>query len=203
MGQVHLILGGARSGKSSLAEQYAKKSNLPVTYIATAQALDNEMKQRIAIHQQDRPQQWQTIEAPLLLAATIDSIIDQALDNASPDASNNGQCILIDCLTLWLTNCLCQHDLAYFEREKQQFLATLVNSQKHNNLHIILVSNEVGHGIVPMGDLSREFVDQAGWLHQAIAKIADNVDFVMAGLPLSLKPSDNNSHDSSPNGDLS
>jgi len=203
MGQVHLILGGARSGKSSLAEQHAKKLNLPVTYIATAQALDKEMKQRIAMHQQDRPQQWQTIESPLLLAATIDAIIDQALVNTSPNVSNNDQCILIDCLTLWLTNCLCQHDLAYFEQEKQQFLTTLINSQKLNNLHIILVSNEVGHGIVPMGDLSREFVDQAGWLHQAIAEIADNVDFVMAGLPLSLKPSANNSHDSSSKGEPS
>lgn len=203
MGQVHLILGGARSGKSSLAEQCAKKSNLPVTYIATAQALDHEMKQRIAIHQQDRPQQWQTIESPLSLAATIDSIINKTLNNTSHNVSNKGHCILIDCLTLWLTNCLCQHDLAYFEQEKQQFLATLINSQEHKNLHIILVSNEVGHGIVPMGDLSREFVDQAGWLHQAIAEIADKVDFVMAGLPLALKPSANNFHNSASNGELS
>lgn len=187
MGQVHLILGGARSGKSSLAEKCAKKLNLPVTYIATAQALDNEMEKRIALHQQDRPQQWQTLESPLLLAKAIDSLVEKTIDNTSESNSNNGQCILIDCLTLWLTNCLCNHDLAYFQHEKQQLLVSLVNAQKHENLHIILVSNEVGHGIVPMGDLSREFVDQSGWLHQAIAEIADKVDFVMAGLPLTLK----------------
>ncbi|WP_076419884.1 bifunctional adenosylcobinamide kinase/adenosylcobinamide-phosphate guanylyltransferase [Colwellia sp. UCD-KL20] len=187
MGQVHLILGGARSGKSSLAEKCAKKLNLPVTYIATAQALDKEMQKRIALHQQDRPHQWQTLESPLLLAKAIDSLVEKTIDNTSENNSNNGQCILIDCLTLWVTNCLCHHDLAYFQQEKQQLLASLVNARKHENLHIILVSNEVGHGIVPMGDLSREFVDQAGWLHQAIAEIADKVDFVMAGLPLTLK----------------
>ncbi|XPF93617.1 bifunctional adenosylcobinamide kinase/adenosylcobinamide-phosphate guanylyltransferase [Colwellia sp. RE-S-Sl-9] len=183
MGQVHLILGGARSGKSSLAEQCAKKINLPVTYIATAQALDKEMENRIVLHQKDRPTQWKTVESPLLLAATIDSLIELITSNTS----NKGQCILIDCLTLWVTNCLCNHDLAYFQHEKQQLLASLINSQKYKNLHIILVSNEVGHGIVPMGDLSREFVDQSGWLHQAIAEIANKVDFVMAGLPLTLK----------------
>jgi len=179
MGQVHLILGGARSGKSSLAERCAKKLNLPVTYIATAQALDGEMKNRIAMHQQDRPEHWCTVESPTKLAETISQLIKQR--------ENNGLCLLVDCLTLWLTNCLCQHDLAYYEQEKQELLLALTESQKQSNVHIILVSNEVGHGIVPMGDLSREFVDQAGWLHQAIADIANNVDFVMAGLPLALK----------------
>lgn len=199
MGQVHLILGGARSGKSSLAEKCAKQLNLPVTYIATAQALDKEMRKRISMHQQDRPTQWQTIESPLLLANTIDSVIN----NVEKDIKSAGHCILIDCLTLWLTNCLCTHDLAYFEKEKQQLLTTLVNSQSHKNIHIILVSNEVGHGIVPMGDLSRDFVDQAGWLHQAIAAIANNVDFVMAGLPLSLKPNLNGLNGTSLSGEQS
>lgn len=185
MTQVHLILGGARSGKSSYAEKIALQSNLPVTYVATAQALDNEMQKRIATHQQDRPQHWQTIESPLNLADAIDKQISQALNNSSK--SSNGQCILIDCLTLWLTNCLCNYDVAYFDQEKQKLLSSLVNSQKQPNLHILLVSNEVGHGIVPTGELSREFVDQAGWLHQAIAEIADKVDFIMAGLPLTLK----------------
>jgi len=199
MGQVHLILGGARSGKSSLAEKCAKQLNLPVTYIATAQALDNEMQKRIAMHQQDRPTQWQTVESPLVLANTIDSVIN----NVEKDTTSAGHCILVDCLTLWLTNCLCTHDLAYFEKEKQQLLTTLVNSQSNKNIHIILVSNEVGHGIVPMGDLSRDFVDQAGWLHQAIAAIANNVDFVMAGLPLSLKPNLNGLNGTSLSGEQS
>jgi len=187
MGQVHLILGGARSGKSSLAEQRAKNLNLPVTYIATAQALDVEMERRIALHQHDRPTQWQTVESPLLLAKAINLLVEKIIDNTVDGHLNNGQCIVIDCLTLWVTNCLCQQDLNYFLQQKQQLLKALINSQQHESLHIILVSNEVGHGIVPMGDLSREFVDQSGWLHQAIAEIANSVDFVMAGLPLRLK----------------
>lgn len=186
MGQVHLILGGARSGKSSFAETCAKKSNLPVTYIATAESLDSEMKKRISRHQADRPTDWHTVESPIKLAAAIDSIIDKSTSKNTQD-KNADICILVDCLTLWLTNCLCKHDLAYFEQEKQQLLSALAKHQNQSNVHIILVSNEVGHGIVPMGDLSREFVDQAGWLHQAIAAIANQVDFVMAGLPLTLK----------------
>ena len=190
MRHIHLVLGGARSGKSSLAERCAKNTRLPVTYIATAQSLDCEMESRIARHQADRPSHWHTVESPIKLAVAIDSIIDKSTFK-NPQDKNVGICILVDCLTLWLTNCLCQHDLAYFEKEKQQLLSTLISSQKHSNVHIILVSNEVGHGIVPMGDLSREFVDQAGWLHQAIAEIADQVDFVMAGLPLALKTNNN------------
>jgi len=187
MGQVHLILGGARSGKSSLAEQRAKNLNLPVTYIATAQALDVEMEHRIALHQQGRPTQWQTVESPLLLAKAIDLLVEKSKVNTSENNSNKGQCIIIDCLTLWVTNCLCQQDLSYFLQQKQQLLKALINSQQYEKIHIILVSNEVGHGIVPMGDLSREFVDQSGWLHQTIAEIANSVDFVMAGIPLKLK----------------
>lgn len=193
LNKVHLIIGGARSGKSSLAERYAKSSNLPVTYIATAQAFDSEMQQRIAQHQAERPEHWQLVESPLLLAKTIASVIE----NSQQDI-----CILVDCLTLWLSNSLCKPNveaghtseckLDYWQQEKQQFLAQLESiklrsGNEKQRVEIILVSNEVGHGIVPMGELSRQFVDQAGWLHQAIAKVADNVEFVMAGLPLSLK----------------
>ena len=193
LNKVHLIIGGARSGKSSLAERYAKSSNLPVTYIATAQAFDSEMQQRIAQHQSDRPEHWQLVESPLLLAKTIESVVE----NSQQDI-----CILVDCLTLWLSNSLCKPNveadhtsecnLDYWQQEKQQFLAQLESikqrsSDEKQRVEIILVSNEVGHGIVPMGELSRQFVDQAGWLHQAIAKVADDVEFVMAGLPLSLK----------------
>ena len=193
LNKVHLIIGGARSGKSSLAERYAKSSNLPVTYIATAQAFDNEMQQRIAQHQADRPEHWQLVESPLLLAKTIASVIE----NSQQDI-----CILVDCLTLWLSNSLCKPNveadhssecnLDYWQQEKQKFLTQLESiklgsGNGKQRVEIILVSNEVGHGIVPMGELSRQFVDQTGWLHQAIASIADNVEFVMAGLPLSLK----------------
>ncbi len=193
LNKIQLIIGGARSGKSSLAESYAKSSNLPVTYIATAQAFDSEMQQRIAQHQADRPEHWQLVESPLLLAKTI----DLAISNSQQDI-----CILVDCLTLWLSNSLCKPkveaghssecNLDYWQQEKQQLLAQLESiklgsGNGKQRVEIILVSNEVGHGIVPMGELSRQFVDQAGWLHQAIAKVADNVEFVMAGLPLSLK----------------
>lgn len=193
LNKVQLIIGGARSGKSALAERYAKLSNLPVTYIATAQAFDSEMQQRIAQHQADRPDHWLLIESPLFLAKTIAS----AIENNQQDI-----CILVDCLTLWLSNSLCKPNvevghtsecnLDYWQQEKQQFLIQLesIKQQAGNGqkrVEIILVSNEVGHGIVPMGELSRQFVDQAGWLHQAIASIADNVEFVMAGLPLTLK----------------
>jgi adenosylcobinamide kinase/adenosylcobinamide-phosphate guanylyltransferase len=198
MSKVQLIIGGARSGKSSLAERYAKLSNLPVTYIATAQAFDSEMQQRIEQHQSDRPEHWQLIESPLLLAKAIET----AVSAACIDKVNNSQgiCILVDCLTLWLSNCLCKQNaktdnsvdgnLEYWQQEKQQLLAQLKKIQQQDGVDIILVSNEVGHGIVPMGELSRQFVDQAGWLHQAIASIADEVEFVMAGLPLTLKSSE-------------
>lgn len=196
MNKIKLIIGGARSGKSALAERYARSSNLPVTYIATAQAFDNEMQQRIAQHQADRPEHWQLIESPLLLAKTIESVIE---------SSQQDICILVDCLTLWLSNSLCKPsneigrnsecNLTYWQQEKKQLLAQLesITRQVGNDaqrVEIILVSNEVGHGIVPMGELSRQFVDQAGWLHQAIANIADKVEFVMAGLPLILKSSE-------------
>ena len=197
MSKVTLIIGGARSGKSSLAERYAKSSNMPVTYIATAQAFDREMQQRIEQHQSDRPEHWQLIESPLLLAKAIES----AMSSASNDKikKTQGTCILVDCLTLWLSNCLCKPsaaadntvdcNLAYWQQEKQQLLVLLESIKQQDGVDIILVSNEVGHGIVPMGELSRQFVDQAGWLHQAIANIADDVEFVMAGLPLTLKSS--------------
>ncbi|ARD45305.1 bifunctional adenosylcobinamide kinase/adenosylcobinamide-phosphate guanylyltransferase [Colwellia sp. PAMC 21821] len=214
LNKVQLIIGGARSGKSSLAEQYAKSSNLPVTYIATAQAFDAEMQQRIAQHQAERPEHWHLIESPLLLAQAIESAI-------ASSTSTSGICILVDCLTLWLSNSLCKPNvdndstvdgnlnfcnLDYWQQEKAQLLSVLERIQQQKNtqesasverhverrVEIILVSNEVGHGIVPMGELSRCFVDQAGWLHQAIAKMADNVEFVMAGLPLTLKSSEKN-----------
>jgi len=190
MSHIQLIIGGARSGKSALAEQVAKASNWPITYIATAQALDEEMLQRISQHQADRPEHWALVEAPLQLANAIDSTLAN---------SKQGSCILVDCLTLWLSNSLCQANadsvarvagnLAYWQQEQQQFLTLLEKIQQQDNIDLILVSNEVGHGIVPMGELSRQFVDQAGWLHQAIARLADRVEFVMAGLPLTLKPS--------------
>lgn len=171
-----LILGGARSGKSSLAEQLASglAANMQgkVTYIATSdtQYNDGEMQERIAHHREQRPDTWPTIEEPIALA--------QALRLAA----EKSDCILVDCLTLWLTNLL-MADEQVFERERQALLDTL----SRVNTDVIMVSNEVGLGVVPMGELSRRYVDEAGRLHQDVAAISDRVIFTAAGLPLVMK----------------
>lgn len=179
-----LVIGGARSGKSSFAESQAKGLSDSVIYIATASADDSEMQQRIAHHQTSRPQQWKLIEEKLLLSR----ILKNSFAEINHNQMTKSKVILIDCLTLWLSNWLCRIDakLASLEEwnvEKNQFIEQLANSP----VSIILVSNEVGSGIVPMGELSRQFVDQAGWLNQAVAEVVDQVTLVVAGLPLSLK----------------
>ena len=166
-----LILGGARSGKSRLAERLARESGLPVRYIATAQALDDEMQSRIASHRAQRPADWNVIEEPIELARVL-------RENAAPE-----RCLLVDCLTLWLSNLLLAADQTTFAREREALLACL--SQLPGR--IILVSNETGLGVVPLGQLSRRFVDEAGWLHQALAERCERVQFCVAGLPMVLK----------------
>ncbi|UXI04173.1 bifunctional adenosylcobinamide kinase/adenosylcobinamide-phosphate guanylyltransferase [Photobacterium sp. TY1-4] len=168
-----LILGGARSGKSNLAEQLAAASGLDVIYVATATAGDEEMAERIARHQIQRPAAWQVVEEPEDLAGVVQRY------------SRKGTCLLIDCLTLWLTNCLCGEEATHehWQQHKDDFLTALLHAEGR----IILVSNEVGQGIVPMGELSRRFVDESGWLHQAIARQAERVVFVTAGIPQVLK----------------
>ena len=170
---LELILGGARSGKSALAEQRAIASTLEVCYLATAEALDGEMQTRIAHHRERRPAHWRTIEEPLELAATLQA------------EARAGQLILVDCLTLWLSNLLisAESDEALFMEQRAALLEVLPGLPGHT----ILVSNEVGMGIVPMGELSRRFVDEAGWLNQAVAERCQRVTFVAAGLPLVLK----------------
>ncbi|MFB2539224.1 MULTISPECIES: bifunctional adenosylcobinamide kinase/adenosylcobinamide-phosphate guanylyltransferase [unclassified Acinetobacter] len=175
---IELFLGGARSGKSRHAEQRAKALNdelgLPVMYLATAQAFDDEMTDRIVHHQNSRPNEWQTIEQPIYLAQTLQ------------DLSQKPCVILVDCLTLWLNNLLCHDDKNLLGEQKQQLLQQLENL-KHSDCYILLVSNETGLGIVPMGQLSRQFVDESGFLHQQLAQMADNVTFFVAGLPMVLK----------------
>ncbi|MEW6728125.1 MAG: bifunctional adenosylcobinamide kinase/adenosylcobinamide-phosphate guanylyltransferase [Pseudomonadota bacterium] len=166
-----LILGGARSGKSALAERLAVESGLAVTYIATAEALDEEMRERIARHQAERPAGWKTLEAPRALAATLGS-------EAAP-----GRCLVVDCLTLWLTNLMLDPDPDRLEGERTALLEIL----PHAPGRTILVANEVGLGIVPDNALARRFRDEAGRLNQAIATLCDHVIFVAAGLPLTLK----------------
>ncbi len=168
---LQLILGGARSGKSRLAEQTAIATQLAVTYVATAQALDPEMQNRIAHHQNQRPAHWSLIEEPLFLAKTLQKI----------DRPN--QIILVDCLTLWLMNLLLLDDQNVQEFECEQLLKVLPKLQSE----IILVSNETGLGVVPLGEISRRFVDEAGRLHQVLGQIADKVVFCVAGFPMILK----------------
>lgn len=166
-----LILGGARSGKSALAERLALDSGHGVVYIATAQPRDGEMADRIAHHRARRPTDWACVEEPLALA-------DALRRHARAD-----RCVLVDCLTLWLSNLLGAADAPCFERERSALLDTLPQLPGE----VLLVSNEVGMGVVPMGELSRRFVDEAGRLHQALAAACDRVIFVAAGLPLTLK----------------
>ncbi len=166
-----LILGGARSGKSRLAERLATESGLAVTYIATSQPLDAEMSERIAHHRARRPTDWALVEEPLELASVL-------REHASAE-----QCLLVDCLTLWLTNLLMLDDPARLAEERDALLECLAALPGR----VLLVSNETGLGVVPLGELSRRYVDEAGWLHQALAERCERVVFTVAGLPMILK----------------
>lgn len=166
---VTLVLGGARSGKSGLAERVTLSAGPRPVYIATAQAWDDEMRERIALHQKQRAGQgWETREAPLDLPGALAGVPVE-------------RPVLIDCLTLWLTNhLLAEHDL---ECEAQGLLSAL----QARDGATILVANEVGLGIVPDNALARRFRDAAGRLNQQVAAIADHVFFTAAGLPMVLK----------------
>jgi len=168
-----LILGGVKSGKSRLAERWATATQLPVSYIATAQAHDDEMLQRIKHHQQQRPSHWSLTEEPLHLADVLTRY------------DNTGQCLLVDCLTLWLTNLLLSDDTQLLAQEVTALLAVLPQLQSE----VIFVSNETNMGITPLGELSRRYCDEAGLLHQQLASYSDNVILTVAGLPHLLKGS--------------
>ncbi len=178
-----LIIGGARSGKSTLAEKRALESGLRVIYVATAQALDGEMQQRIALHRARRPADWGLVEAPLDLAATLQR-------HAAPET-----CLLVDCLTLWLSNLLFAGESARQVEAGQKVdcprlageTQALIDLLPHLPGRVIMVSNEVGWGIVPMAAVSRLFADEQGRLNQRVAAVCDQVTLVAAGLPVSLK----------------
>ncbi len=165
---ITLVLGGARSGKSRFAESLAVA---PKYYLATAQAFDDEMRARIVQHQSERDQTWNTIDTPLDLANTLRGV------------SQSGNFVLVDCLTLWLTN------LMLAEVPWETDLETLLVALGETEAEIVLVSNEVGLGIVPDNALARAFRDAQGLTNQSVAEIADNVVFMAAGLPLILKGS--------------
>lgn len=167
-----LILGGARSGKSALAQQRATESTSNVVFIATAQPVDDEMIQRIARHRKERPNTWKLVEEPLNLAAVLRK-------HTTPNSL-----LLVDCLTLWFSNLLVAGDDC-LQREKAALLDVLPGLPGD----VILVSNEVGQGIVPIHETSRYFRDEMGFLHQKLAQICERVTLVVAGLPMVLKNS--------------
>lgn len=170
-----LILGGARSGKSAFAERQAEISGLPVTYIATAQVWDEEMAARVRHHQERRPEHWCLVESPFHLAETLKA------------RAASGHCIIVDCLTLWLAQWICPDckppQDGSWEQERTAFLDLLPTLPGK----IILVSNEVGMGIVPLGEINRRFQDEQGRLNQAVAAACEHAYFIAAGLPLTLK----------------
>ena len=167
-----LILGGARSGKSRYAETCAIESDLKVIYVATAQALDDEMQQRISHHKERRPADWLLIEEPIELISVL------------KENANASTCILVDCLTLWLSNQLCSDEHKNQIEENTEKLVSLLPTLSGK---IIFVSNEVSMGITPMGEISRQFVDEAGRLHQALAAACDKVILMVAGIPNQIK----------------
>ncbi len=164
-----LILGGARSGKSSYAEQLAQKSGLAPVYLATAEPHNSEMHERIKAHQQRRPAHWSTLEEPI------------AIVEALKKASTENSIVLLDCLTLWLSN------LFASEHDANGHIVGLLSVLQTLPGPVIIVSNEVGLGIVPENALARAFRDVHGALNQKIASQADLVIFMAAGLPLVIK----------------
>ena len=188
---IHLILGGARSGKSRFALEWANQRAgqraLVKQFIATAEAFDDEMSERIQRHQQERGSDWLLSEVPLTLADHLGAIAAQEIAAQEIAAQKHAQIVLVDCLTLWLNNQLYHRP----DQDVEQMRSTLVEAVGEfggrSQSDLVLVANEVGLGIVPMGEVSRVFVDQAGWLNQALAQVADQVTFVAAGLPMTLK----------------
>ena len=167
---IELFLGGARSGKSRLAEARAEERGGPVTYLATATTEDGEMAERVAAHRAQRPPDWGLVEEPLALGRALRTT-----------AAPNGL-VLVDCLTLWLANALAAGE-ERFAAERDELLRALETAAGP----VVLVSNEVGSGIVPMGAGTRRYADEAGRLNQAVAARAERVVLVVAGLPWTLK----------------
>ena len=169
--EIILITGGARSGKSQYAERRAIEMGGRPLYVATAEANDEEMAQRIAEHRKRRGTQWRTIEEPLELSEAL------LAERGKTD------CALVDCLTLWISNLLIRHDDKY-AREKVE---ELIEQLPRLNFHLVFVTNEVGSGIVPDNPLARKFRDLAGWTNQRMAQAANEVILMVAGVPIIAK----------------
>lgn len=175
----HLILGGARSGKSSYAESMAKqdalKGSKQLHYVATAIAFDHEMQIRILHHQKTRGEQWCEHECPVALTSLLSTFTHHDV-------------VLVDCLTLWLNNIIFESADTLDSDAIQKQVMALVEVVDNSPASIRFVSNEVGLGVIPLGEVSRVFVDNAGWMNQALAKVCSHVTLIAAGLPLALKP---------------
>jgi adenosylcobinamide kinase/adenosylcobinamide-phosphate guanylyltransferase len=171
--QIILVTGGARSGKSKYAEQRAQQLGGRRLYLATAESNDEEMAQRIAEHKKRRGNNWVTIEEPMELSSAL--------------LAQRGRtdCALVDCLTIWLSNLLLHRDADFVGDRVDQFLGTLPQL----DFHVVLVTNEVGWGIVPDNLLARQFRDLAGWANQQIATVATEVILMVAGIPMVVKKS--------------
>ncbi|MEM7767972.1 MAG: bifunctional adenosylcobinamide kinase/adenosylcobinamide-phosphate guanylyltransferase [Pseudomonadota bacterium] len=169
MSSSHLILGGARSGKSRRALMVAEAAAQRRVFIASAEASDDEMAERIARHKDERDELWTTIEAPLDIVGALQA------------ARESGDVALVDCLTLWLSN------LMHHDRDVEAEKARLCEAISSMPIPVVLVSNEVGLGLVPDTPLGRAFRDAQGRLNQAVAAVCDRVEFVAAGMPITLK----------------
>jgi adenosylcobinamide kinase / adenosylcobinamide-phosphate guanylyltransferase len=179
MSSITLILGGARSGKSSHALHLAEGTGRPVTYIATAQALDEEMSARIQKHRAERPAHWKTLEVPFDIASHVTQI--------------RLEVVILDCITLLVTNLMMQfvkEDLVAEEpyvRAVQNEIDGLTSMLREQNCDWFIVSNEVGLGLVPPYQMGRVYRDALGWANQQLARVADKVIFMVSGLPMVVK----------------
>ncbi len=186
MGKMVLILGGARSGKSSLAERMAGQAGRRVTFLATAQPLDEEMRRRIAGHRASRPREWRTVEEPLELAAAVEA------------AARESDTVLVDCLTVWVSNHLCrieavestpewQHEVEILGRQLRHQATRIAAAARSADATLLLVSNEVGLGLVPDNPLGRAYRDLLGAINRQLAEEAAQVLLLVAGIPLDVK----------------
>jgi adenosylcobinamide kinase/adenosylcobinamide-phosphate guanylyltransferase len=179
MSEITFILGGARSGKSAYAQKLAQDSGRSVTFLATAEALDDEMADRIKMHKAERPSHWQTLEVPLGITSHIKEI--------------QSEVVILDCITLLVSNLMMQFaadDIVkdiFFIQAVQKEMEELISVIKESKKHWIIISNEVGLGLVPPYQMGRVYRDGLGWANQRFAREADSVLLIVAGIPMVVK----------------
>lgn len=181
-GKIVLVTGGVRSGKSRFAEDLTASFGLPVVYIATATVMDSEMEMRVKIHQQRRPESWETVEEPI-------EVIKAIASKGSPD-----KVLMIDCLTLWITNLMFRQELPEdeeafkkIEEEILDMVRRAAETARQINANMVIVSNESGLGLIPPDRLSRKYQEIVGRANETVAKAADEVYLVVSGIPVEIK----------------